>query len=120
MTHPKANAHPGLQVKHTSKHFLRTVDLWYTLLRADEDSKRATLALLLRGNASSWFHTQPSRTTRSYQLLKDALIDSYGPRPADTWKATAYLWQLRQQKDQSTDDFIMSIIKAGNRIGIDK
>lgn len=99
--------------------FLRTIDLWSTLRRADDEAKRATLALLLKGNASSWFHTQPNTITSSYRALKDALIDRYGPRPTHAWKATADLWQLRQQKEQSTDDFITAVVKAGHRIGIE-
>lgn len=37
--------------------FLKNVDLWSTLRKADEDSKHSALALLLKGNASAWYHT---------------------------------------------------------------
>lgn len=99
--------------------FLRTIDLWVTLRKADEDTSRSALSLLLRGAASTWFHTQPRRVTESFRALKDALVERYGPQQELAWKSTASLWQLQQSKGQSTEDFVATVVKEGRKIGID-
>lgn len=99
------------------REFLKTVKLWSTLLKADEETRRSALVLLLRGNAASWFHTQLHEVTESYREFKKAL-ESYGPQREHVWKATANLWQLQQAKSPSTENFITSVVKAGRRIGI--
>lgn len=47
-------------------------------------------------------------------------MNRYGPQETHAWKLTADLWLLRQEKGQSVDDYITSIVKAGKKIGVDE
>lgn len=95
--------------------FLDNYELWATFRHADREGKTAALPLLLKDGAAAWYHTQPSDVRQSYDNLRTALIDRYGPQEAHAWKSTADLWQIRQSKGQSIDDYLTSIIKAGKK-----
>lgn len=46
------------------------------------------------------------------------MIERYGPQAAHAWKSTADLWLLKQAKGQSIDDYLTSVIKAGQKVGV--
>lgn len=98
--------------------FIKNFELWATFRRADRESRRAALPLLLKEGAAAWYHTQPSRIRDSIDDLKDALIERYGPQAAHAWKSTADLWLLKQSKGQSIDDYITSVVKAGQKVRV--
>lgn len=91
--------------------FLKTVGLWATLRKADEETRISALALLLRGNAADWFHTQP-QVTESYRELKNALRERYGPQRRQCMEG-----HCQSLAVTTTDDFI-TVVKAGRRVDI--
>lgn len=100
--------------------FLNNFELWATFRHADSESKRTALPLLLKEGAGSWYHTQSDEIKRSFSSLRDALTERYGPQEAHAWKSTADLWTLKQTCGQSIDDYITTVIKAGQKVGVEE
>lgn len=98
--------------------FLKHFELWASIEKADDVTLRAGLPLLLKGGAAAWYDTQRQEIKDSYEELKSALKVRYGRQEAQLWQAMAELWQTKQTDDQSTDDYVTAILRAGQRIKV--
>jgi hypothetical protein len=99
--------------------FLTNYDLWSTFRAMTGAQKSAALPLLLKDGAALWFNTQSQNTRDSFTRLREALIQRYGPNPSDAWKRSAELWLIRQLPNQTVDDFLTTVQKAAQRLGVE-
>lgn len=96
--------------------FLRHFELWSEFKGIDRTVKLSALPLMLKDGASAWYYTQSQQVRGNWHALLEALRERYGPDKSNMWRATSDLWKLRQEKSQSTEDFITQVQKAGQRI----
>ena len=98
--------------------FLKNFDLWATFRTMTQAQKLSALPLLLKEGSAMWFNTQSRRTREDFEVLREALIQRYGPNSTTAWKRSADLWTLKQASQQSVDDFLTTVQQAAGKLGI--
>jgi len=89
--------------------FVKSFRLWAAFHNLDDTVALAAFALLLRDKASTWFKSLTSDNRTSLNQLLELFITRYTSQEPN-YKCIARLWDMKQGKSQSIQDFVAHIL----------
>src|SRR6218665_3129164 len=89
--------------------FVKSFRLWAAFHNLDDTVALAAFALLLRDKASTWFTSLTSDNRTSLNQLLELFITRYTSQEPN-YKCIARLWDMKQGKSQSIQDFVAHIL----------
>ena len=98
--------------------WLENLEFWLQFRGINEERKVAALALLLKDKTAAWYQSLPADRKNTFSDLRALFAERYGRTRLAQWQQAGLVWTLKQQKQQSVDDFIAAVMNAARNAGL--